>query len=158
MVEEWQNNIESKPKLRLYKELKQEFTVESYVIRNIPKNIRSIFAQFRIGILPLHIETGRFVNIVDSQTGRYRKTNVEERLCKLCNSQEVEDEKHFIFECNLYRDERHKLHELCSDLPEFTNYSEIDKLKYFNKYEWRFLANYIYEIWQKRKGSEYLVI
>jgi len=51
------------------------------------KNEQSIFAQFIFGIhvLPLHIETGRFNNILDVHTGLYRKMTVDERLCKICH-------------------------------------------------------------------------
>ena len=41
---------------------------------------------FRFGILPLRIETGRFVNEA-----------LDNRLCRLCNSNAVEDEIHFLF-------------------------------------------------------------
>ncbi len=42
-------------------------------------------AQFRIGILPLHIETGRF-----------RDNKINERVCLLCNSGVVENELYFL--------------------------------------------------------------
>ncbi len=41
--------------------------------------------QFGIVILPLHIETGRF-----------RDERIDERVCLLCNSGEVENEIHFL--------------------------------------------------------------
>ena len=56
----------SKPKLRTYVQLKVTFGVENYVSMNISKYKRSLYAQFRCGILPIAIETGRFKNIRDS--------------------------------------------------------------------------------------------
>jgi hypothetical protein len=38
------------------------------------KYSRSLYAQFKSGILPLHIETGRYANIRDPHTGNHRKT------------------------------------------------------------------------------------
>ena len=56
---------------------------------------RSFIAQLRLGILPLRIETGRFENLKDSLTGRFRKLKVEVRKCQICNLDDIEDEKHF---------------------------------------------------------------
>ncbi len=52
---------------------------------------RSLLAQFRLGILPLLIETGRFRNMIP-----------EERLCFICNRNVIEDEQHFAYVCNEY--------------------------------------------------------
>ena len=54
-------------------------------------NERSLLAQLRIGILPIRVETGIFVNLA-----------VKERVCQICKSQEVEDELHFLFNCPKY--------------------------------------------------------
>ncbi len=61
-VKEWNTNIKKKPKLRTYVEIKQDFVAEKYVKINLDRNQRSLLAQLRTGILPLHIETGRFSN------------------------------------------------------------------------------------------------
>ena len=47
--------------------------------------------QFRSGVLPLRIETGRFNG---------------EALNRFCNTGAIEDEKHFLFECSLYNNLR----------------------------------------------------
>ena len=52
-------------------------------------------AQLRCGILPLRIETGRFVG-----------ESPDERLCKLCNGPAIEDEKHFLLNCSFFNDIR----------------------------------------------------
>ena len=61
-----------------------------------------MLAQIRSGILPLRIETGRYQNIKDNTTKKMRKMKVEERICLICNSGAVENEIHFIFECEPY--------------------------------------------------------
>ena len=57
-------------------------------------------------ILPLRIETGLFVNITDSQTGMLREATPIERICNICKMNFIEDEKHFLFVCNKYDEER----------------------------------------------------
>ena len=56
-----------------------------------PSSERSVLAQLRFGILPLHIETGRFNN-----------TRLEDRTCKICELDKIEDECHLLFECDAY--------------------------------------------------------
>ena len=63
---------------------------------------RSLLAQFRTGIpvLLLRLETGRFHNARDHTTGKIRKLAVHERTSLICYSDSVEDEFHFVFNCN----------------------------------------------------------
>ena len=48
-------------------------------------------AQFRCGVLPLGIETGRFVG-----------EQVGDRLCRFCDLNLIEDQKHFLLVCPSY--------------------------------------------------------
>ncbi len=64
--------------------------VEGYVKYCNPKK-HLLLAQFRMGILPLAIETGKFKGI-----------NVSEKYCTFCPNLKVEDELHMLFECSLY--------------------------------------------------------
>ena len=91
----WLNNCLQKPKLRTYVTFKDTFKTESYLFHFLSRQHRLFIAQLRLGILPLRIETGRFENIKDSLTGRFRKLKVEERKCQICNLDDIEDEKHF---------------------------------------------------------------
>jgi hypothetical protein len=50
---------------------------------NISKQERAVMAQFRCGILLLHIENGSYMN-----------EPPQEHFCKLCNNGSIEDE-HF---------------------------------------------------------------
>ena len=71
--------------------------MEEYLLLDLSKYHRSIFAQFRCGILPLQIEIGR-----------YRNIHLSERVCQICNN-EVEDEIHFLLSCNAYAEPRSKM-------------------------------------------------
>ena len=59
------------------------------IIKN--PNIRKIISQFRVSNHKLPIERGRYENIPRDQ-----------RICKLCDSGEVEDEFHFTFKCQKF--------------------------------------------------------
>ena len=65
-----------KPELRSYVMFKNIFKSESYVKMAHAKMSRSIFAQLRLGILPLEIEMGRFRNIPS-----------ENRMCHFCKNE-----------------------------------------------------------------------
>ena len=83
------------------------------------KSLRSMIAQLRCGILPLRIETGRFTH-----------TELEDRLCLFCDRNDIETEKHSLFDCPLYVNERSTLYQTasksCQDLLQLDN---DDKLK-----------------------------
>ena len=157
MLTEWRHQILTKPKLRTYTKFKTEFVVEPYITRNVPKYSRSLYAQFRSGILPLHIETGRYANIRDPHTGKHRKMSPNERLCNICKFDHVEDEKHFILICNKYEEERNTLFQHCSQSNDnFRNLTEDEKFTYIIKNEWRAALNYITDAWMKRKECLYV--
>ena len=93
--EMWTKNIKSKTKLRTYTIVKSTLNTETYLKLNLVKCERSTLAQFRLGVLTLEIETGRYKRKKE-ENGSMRKLDVNERLCKLCSENEVEDEIHFL--------------------------------------------------------------
>ncbi len=58
--EKWKRNLQSKPKLRTYITFKDNYCTEIYFKECLTRKERSILAQIRFGIIPLHIENGRF--------------------------------------------------------------------------------------------------
>ena len=123
------------------------------MFRNVLKNKQSVYAQFRLGILPFAIETGRFKNIKESVTGKFRNTNVEERYCIICNSGAVEDEFHYLFECSVYQNERNILHRQPS--PEFDNLFANDKFKFLMNNRWKETLEFVITSWNIRKKILY---
>ena len=81
----WSNAVQLKPKLRFYTLFKTCFCTDEYLMLNLSSSERSVLAQIRFGILPLHVETGRFVN-----------KKLEERRCEICHSDVIEEECHFL--------------------------------------------------------------
>ena len=97
---------------------KSDLGQEEYLTFNISKYQRSLFAQFRGGILPLQVEIGR-----------YRNLPLEQRICTLCDRNEVEDEFHLLCHCPIYEDIRKVLYnETITLYPDFT---EMDDLQLF---------------------------
>ncbi len=140
---EWQSALPSKPKLRTYVKFKDNFQTEEYVKFCYSRKQRSLLAQLRLGILPLHIETGR-----------YRNKTVEERICELCRNQ-VENEIHFVCECPHYNDIRAQMYDQIIANVEFQSFSNEDKFIYLMKFEWKHLARYLELAWDKRKQIMY---
>ena len=67
----WLERLTTFPKLRTYTKFKNKYTLENYVLSpTLSKQERSAFAQFRFGILPIRVETGRF-----------RNEHLNERVC-----------------------------------------------------------------------------
>ena len=68
---------------------------ESYVKLNMSRDQHRILSKFRSCNLPLAIETDRFIK---------PETPLKDRICKVCSASSVEDETHFLMECEFYND------------------------------------------------------
>ena len=76
-------------KLGLYSKIKKKFAIEPYM--SLPFRDRQIISKIVGSSHKLQVETGR-----------HHDTPREERICKLCDLNKVEDEEHFIAECPAY--------------------------------------------------------
>ena len=152
----WSNQCTSMPKLRTYITFKTVYCTENYVKMYLTRQQRSILAQIRSGILPLRIETGRFQNTKDSTSKKMRKLKPEERTCLICKTDNVEDEMHFIFECEVYCESRNNMFakaELEND--NFTSLNDVEKLEYLMVSECKLLSEYLIDSWNIRKSLMY---
>ena len=52
---------------------------------------------------------------LEVETGRWRGVRREERICKNCRGDEVEDVGHLVMRCTYVEEEREKLEELMSE-------------------------------------------
>jgi hypothetical protein len=96
---EWRDQIEKKPKLRLYKKLKNKLVLEDYVFE-LDREERRHLTMLRGGTNKLRIETGR-----------WKRESEHARVCNVCLCCEVEDERHFLLRCPRYVEERIKMFE-----------------------------------------------
>jgi hypothetical protein len=88
------------------------------------------------------------------EIGRYKNLETEERLCKLCIKQKIEDEYNFVIDCPIYNSSRkicyQKISELCSN---FNNMSDKSKFYYLftNLSIINIFGKYIIECLETRK-------
>ena len=83
-------------RLRTYAKIKNIYRVEPYLELLLPVKYKNSIANFRISTHKLEIEVGRYKKPIPKPA--------EERICRQCSSGEVEDEVHFMFTCEKYRD------------------------------------------------------
>ena len=95
--EYWKSNIVTNGRLEFYNKHKQVFEFEEY-LHTHTFDKRKAIAKLRCSDHELEIEKGRHKKIL-------RQT----RLCKLCDSGEIETEEHFLFECKFYDDIKRKI-------------------------------------------------
>ncbi len=91
----WLLEAYSKSKLRAYIQLYDRETARDIVSANSSRPIRSIVTKLKIGVLPLHLETGR-----------WKDTPLEYRSCRTCDDNLLESELHFLMQCDALIDER----------------------------------------------------
>ena len=111
--------------------------VENYVKYNLTD---LQMAQFRFGILPLNIETGRF-----------RNQPVEDRLCTLCEFNEIEDECHFRFKCNDLRNDW--IRNITDKTADFLEMDTTAKFKVIFAIQHRITAKFILRSYNVRKEN-----
>ena len=93
------------PVLRTYVSFKQEHEFEHYLLLVRDFGLRNALSKFRLSSHNLEIEKGRHSR---------PKIPAQDRKCTKCNKNVVEDEIHFLFECDLYTSERRVLlNKLC---------------------------------------------
>lgn len=82
-------------KLQTFLKIKNNFGFENYLQETKKFEIRKAICKLRISSHKLMIEVGRHNNIPRT-----------ERYCKKCNTGEIEDETHFLIDCNHFQQER----------------------------------------------------
>lgn len=136
----WNSEMSNIPKLRTYALFKTVFGRENNVVLDMPQQLRSILAQFRCGILPLKIETGR-----------YHGEPVEERICTFCCKNSIENEIHFLLHCPLYNDYRRILFEN-TGFNQLIYLSDTDALIVLISNYPRQVAKYLYHSFTRRQS------
>ena len=89
------NQISNSSKLSFNSTLKKGYKLEEYLDKVQNKNQRRKLTHFRISNHKLKIEYRRYQNIPR-----------DERLCSNCDMETVEDEYHFIFDCQCYETQK----------------------------------------------------
>ena len=102
---------------------------------------RRILAKLRGGTAGLEVEIGR-----------WRGVSREERVCKNCQSGEVEDVEHLLMRCSSVADEREKLVRLMREKVEWQNLEDSGRVTAVLSYACRSggVGRILEKIWQKR--------
>lgn len=91
-MQNWKENINNSTSLISYNYFKSKFEFECY-LDAVPTDLRIYISKHRLSSHPLRIEVGRY--------GRDRVER-RNRLCLICNNNDIEDEYHFLFVCEKY--------------------------------------------------------
>ena len=123
--------------------------------QNLEKWKRSLLAQFRLGVLPLAIETGRY-KLTKDKVGNWRRQTPEERICPVCNLNTIENETHFLIDCVQYKDIRDEMFRKINinDI-QFRNNSSEEKLIYLMENCNKSASDFIFKAWQIRRSLLY---
>ena len=103
MLQKQQNTLQAecsqKPKLRTFVKFKNFSETPAYLTKPLSFIQRKFLAKLRLGCLEIRLETGRWAR---------PRLAEEARTCLACENQEenIENENHFLFECNRYQSER----------------------------------------------------
>ena len=141
MHNEWSKAIPTKSKLRNYVKFNQDIETSWYLKISLSRFQRSLMAQLRLGILPLAIETGRYYRIP-----------IENRFCKLCQNETIEDEIHFLCHCKPFDHECLKFFtKLAEKGNNMLEMSDNEKFVYIMQLNCKELLIFVESIWNKRK-------
>ena len=120
-----EKDLEAKRKLRYYKEvINPTLEDQKYIYVLTSSNKKTNKSKISTNSHQLHSETGHWI---------VPKTPWVERICRLCEKMNIEDDNHFLLECPAYIHIRSQFHNLCCniDLPSLLtcqNYSELGML------------------------------
>ncbi len=108
--------IQTNRKLAFYSKFKKDTNPsENLNLIKISEHKRQL-VKLRLGNHTLRIETGRHT---------IPRTPEHLRICKHCNQNKIEDEKHFMLDCDLYINERQKLFEKIKN--KFSHFTHLDE-------------------------------
>jgi hypothetical protein len=117
--------IKEKRKLTYYKDvINHNLENQNYLSVLTSVKTKISIAKIRTNSHELHTETGRWSIL---------KTPWDERVCHLCDTKKVEDEKHFLLDCPAYTQIRSNFQNIChttnlSNLLTQQNYGDLGKL------------------------------
>ena len=94
----WYSSVNNSSRLRIYSLFKHSFNFESYLDSINDKKLRTSLTRFRISSCNSEIEKRPQRNI-----------DVTERICRNCNSRNIENEYHLLLACIMYSELRSRL-------------------------------------------------
>ena len=98
-IDETRRSLEASSSMSLYKEINQNFELSPYLTKIVNRKHRNASAKLRVSSHNLKIESVR-------PTGTRARIARENRKCIICNSNDTEDEFHFVLICPVFDDIR----------------------------------------------------
>lgn len=132
-----------------YENLKCHFEIEHYLEFVKRPEYKKAITQFRLGIHNLRINTGRYEN-------QGAPIPVEERICRSCNNNQLENITHFIMECEKYSTLRELfIPNITEKYPNFITLSPKEKktllLNEKSPHLCNIIGKYLHDIYMQRK-------
>ena len=115
----FKNECKNKPKLRTFVQFKDFEILPPHIGKPLSFLERKVMSKLRLGILPIRLETGRYLRPILPE---------EQRLC-YCDSGEVESEIHLLFICHKYEQLRQAWLSKISCPDHFSQLTPLNKLK-----------------------------
>ena len=112
----WQE-AHTKDKLRTFIKVHDISNSKAIVSLNLSRLQRSMMIKLKCGVLPLALEIGRFSN-----------TDVEDRVCRVCNGNVIEDEVHMTSVCSALENERTMFKEEAKAIVNLDNFKGMEYL------------------------------
>ena len=105
----------------------------------------------------MRVETGRRQRVRDETTGQIPSLKLEERVCSICSSGEVEDEYHFLLKCVVFSDIRvDYINNIMRNNADFFNFNFNFFFTFLITKYWRETLNFLCKAWSQRKTCLYL--
>lgn len=138
-ITECRIRMDNSPSLTLFRELKEGLELSVYLMKINNFKHRQIISKIRMSSHCLNIEYGRHRNI-----------ERQNRLCELCDKLTIEDEFHFVLECNIFKDIRMKfIPKYYRQRPSMMKFVELMKTE--NKRLLHNIALYLLKAFNKRQ-------
>ena len=119
-IVELRRGLNSSTSMTLYREINTTFDLQSYLLKIQNSKQRQALSKLRLSSHGLLIETGRHSGIAR-----------ENRTCAFCNTNDIEDEYHFVLICPLYNDSRISfIKKIVYESPECVQIYKIAKFKW----------------------------
>jgi hypothetical protein len=126
----WKTELEASPKLDTYRIFKKKLVMEPY-LQQKEFDLRARLKRWGLA----RIRTGS--NELQVDKGRQTRPRVprSERVCLVCNNGTVEDEAHFLLQCEAYAEPRNALQESIANIPgrftdvELSSANKVEALK-----------------------------
>ena len=103
----WKSRIQETSKGKFFTDIKKNIFFEPYLTSALTRSERILITKLRTSDHDLEIEKGRRHKPVIPR---------ENRFCKFCNNNQIEDEIHFIFECTTYEAQKSNFLRKCHNL------------------------------------------